>query len=61
MFRRFTETHLQRGYTPVQMQSILEQAGMTLVHMYDADTDGEVTTQTERVLVVAIEKGKEIQ
>lgn len=58
LFRRFTETHLQRGYTPEQMKSFLELAGMTLVKMYDADTDEEVTDKTERVLVVAREHGK---
>ncbi|MBR4083501.1 MAG: class I SAM-dependent methyltransferase [Lachnospiraceae bacterium] len=61
LFRRFTETHLQRGYTPEQMKSYLEHAGMTLVEMLDADTDGEVTDKTERVLVVAREHGKEIR
>ena len=59
LFRRFTETHLQKGYTPIQMRNFLEQAGMTVVEMYDADTDGKLTDETERVLVVAREKGKE--
>lgn len=59
LFRRFTETHLQRGYTPAQIQSFLEQAGMTVVEMRDADTDKKLTDETERVLVVAREKGKE--
>lgn len=61
LFRRFTETHLQRGYTPTQIQSFLEQAGMTVVKMYDADTEEEMTASTERVLVVAREQGKGIQ
>ena len=59
LFRRFMETHLQKGYTPIQMRNFLEQAGMTVVEMLDADTDGKLTDETERVLVVAREKGKE--
>ena len=58
LFRRFTETHLQRGYTAEQMRELIEKAGMTLVEMKDADTNGEVSTQSERILVVAREKGK---
>ena len=60
LFRRFTETHYQRGYTPAQMKKLLAQAGLLLIEMKDADTEGEVTPQTERVLVVAGEQGKEI-
>lgn len=60
LFRRFTETHLQKGYTVAQMKSFLERAGMIVVKMYDADTDGEVTAETQRVLVVAREQGKEV-
>ena len=60
MFKRFTETHFQRGYTPEQIMKLLGEAGMLLVEMRDADTDGEVTPETERVLVVAREQGKEV-
>lgn len=58
LFRRFTETHYQKGYTPEQIVSLLEQAGMTLVELRDADTEGNVTAKSERVLVVAREQGK---
>lgn len=58
LFRRFTETHYQRGYTPEQMCRLIEQAGMSLVEMKDADTEGEVTAESQRVYVVARERGK---
>ena len=61
MFRRFTETHLQRGYTPEQMCRLVEQAGMTVVEMKDADTGEAVTAESERVYLVAREHGKENQ
>jgi len=60
LFRRFTETHFQRGYTCQQISKILEQAGLTLVEMIDADTDKPVSETTQRVLVVAREHGKSI-
>lgn len=57
-FRKFTETHLQRGYTVAQIETLLQRAGLHLVKMIDADTDGKVTAQSERVLVIAAENGK---
>lgn len=57
-FRRFTETHLQRGYTPEQMTRLVEEAGMAVVEIRDADTGKEVTEESQRVYVVAREQGK---
>ena len=37
---------------------ILERSGMDLIEMSDADTGGAVTEQSERVYVVAGERGK---
>jgi len=58
IFRRFTETHYQRGYTPEQMVKLIEQAGMKLVEMKDADTGEAVTKESQRVYIVAKECGK---
>lgn len=52
-FRRFTETHFQRGYTPEQISSLVEKAGLKILEMTDADTDKELRPESERVLVVA--------
>ena len=59
IFRRFTETHYQRGYTLEQMRSIVERAGMKFVAAIDADTHEEVRTESERIYIVAREYGKE--
>ncbi len=61
LFRRFTETHLQKGYTAGTIRQLLEQAGLELVEMQDADTDGCVTEESERILVVAREQQKEVK
>lgn len=58
LFRRFTETHFQRGYTVEKICELLEQSGMMLVELFDADTGEAVTEQSERVYVVAREHGK---
>ena len=42
LFRRYTETHVQRGYTPAQMVRLLEQAGLQVLEMGDADSGGVV-------------------
>lgn len=58
-FRRFAENHLQRGYRPQTMRSLVEQAGMRVIRLLDADTMGEVTDQSERVYMLAREQGKQ--
>lgn len=58
VFRKFTETHYQRGYTPEQMVRLVQKAGMDLVEMKDADTGEEVTDESQRVYIVARECGK---
>lgn len=57
-FRKFTETHFQRGYTVEQMVRLTEQSGMQVVEIMDADTGDAVTAESERVYIVAREQGK---
>ncbi len=57
-FRRFTETHYQRGYTAEQMISLVEASGMRVLLIRDSDTDGPVTDTSERIYLVAGECGK---
>ncbi len=54
-FRRFTETHYQRGYTLEQMRGMTEEAGLEFVMAVDGDTHEEVTAESERVYIVARE------
>ena len=58
VFRRFQETHFQRGYNLQEMMHFVKAAGLEFVAAIDADTDDEVTEVTERVLMVCREKGK---
>lgn len=58
LFRKFTETHLQRGYRAEQMRKLVERAGMKLLEMADADTGEAVTAESQRIYIVAQEQGK---
>lgn len=57
-FRRFSEIHYQRGYTLDQVAELIERAGMELVVAFDSDTAGQVTDKSQRICVVARERGK---
>ncbi|MCH5341561.1 MAG: class I SAM-dependent methyltransferase [Acetatifactor sp.] len=58
-FRRFSEVHVQRGYTLEQMMSLLERSGLVVLEAADADTSGPVTPESGRIYIVAREQGKE--
>ena len=60
LFRKFTETHLQRGYTLETMKRLVEQSGLIFVEALDADTHGSVTETSERIYVIAREHGKNL-
>ena len=55
LFRRFTETHFQRGYTLAEMTGFVEKAGMEVVLILDADTHSAPTETSERIYVIARE------
>jgi len=57
-FRRFTETHLQRGYEYSEMLKMVKESGLIFVRAFDADNGGEVTEVSERIVMVARECGK---
>lgn len=59
-FRRFCETHYQKGYTIGQMIHLVEAAGMQVELVADADSHGEATDSSERVYIVAREIQKKI-
>ncbi|MCM1045907.1 MAG: class I SAM-dependent methyltransferase [Candidatus Gastranaerophilales bacterium] len=58
LFKRFAETHFQRGYSAEQMKRLAERAGMQIVEILDADTGGTVTKESERIYMVVREHGK---
>lgn len=59
LFRRFAETHYQRGYTLEEMKGFLERAGLLFVKALDGETHGAVRPDSERVYVIAREARKQ--
>lgn len=53
IFRRFTETHLQRNYPLPLLEEILREAGFTKVEFYDDYTRKPVRQDSERVTLIA--------
>jgi hypothetical protein len=53
LFRRFQETHYQRGYRLEQMRCLIDQSGLQFLQAIDADTHGAVTEESERIYIVA--------
>lgn len=59
LYRRFTETHYQRGYTLEEMKTFLEKAGLIFVTALDEKTHKAPTETSERIYVIARERGKQ--
>lgn len=60
LYRKYRETHFQRGYTPEEIRIMLEEAGLIFLEAYDMDTKEAVRDDSERVLVIARESGKNV-
>lgn len=57
-YDKFTETHYQRAYTIEEIKQAIADGGMELVAIYDAFTKEPPKTDSERIYVIAREKGK---
>lgn len=57
-YHKFQETHYQRGYELEEMKEMLALAGMEFVCAYDDYTKEAVHAESERIFVVARERGK---
>ncbi|MCI9531436.1 MAG: class I SAM-dependent methyltransferase [Lachnospiraceae bacterium] len=58
LYRKYEETHFQRAYGIGQVKSLLEQAGMEFIAVYDAFTHNPPKEDSERVYFIARERGK---
>lgn len=59
LYRKFTETHYQRGYSLDEMKAFLEKAGLIFVTALDEKTHEAPTEISERIYVIAREPGKQ--
>lgn len=58
LYRKYEETHFQRGYRLERIQELLQQAGMEFVEAYEAFTREAVREDSERICIIAREKEK---
>ena len=58
LYRRYQETHYQRGYTLEEMKELVERSGLVFEAAYDAVTHEASTEKSERIYIVARESGK---
>lgn len=57
-YGKYQETHFQRAYTLEEMKALLEKSGLEYVTAYDAYTKNPPHAESERISVVARERGK---
>ena len=53
IYRRYQETHFQRGYTLEEMLELVKTSGLKLLAVYDAFTKEAPNTESERIYVIA--------
>lgn len=58
LYRKYQEEHLQRAYTLDIIKELIEASGLVFVKAYDAYTLDEPNECSERICVVAKERGK---
>lgn len=58
LYRKYQETHYQKAYTLENIRAMVEQSGLEFVAAYDAYTKKAVRRESERICVVARERGK---
>lgn len=58
LYRKYQETHFQKAYDLETVRKIVEESGLEYITAYDAFTRSEPKEQSERIYVVAREKGK---
>lgn len=58
LYRKFEETHYQRAYDIEIIKQLIEKSGMEFVEVYDAFNKIAPKSDSERIYVIAREKGK---
>lgn len=58
LYRKFEETHYQRAYELETIKQLIEKSGMEFVDAYDAFSKNPPKADSERIYVIAREKGK---
>ncbi len=60
LYRKYTENHYQRAYSLEEVKRAINEAGMDFVAAFDAFTKNPVKDTSERIYIIARERGKEL-
>jgi SAM-dependent methyltransferase len=60
LYRKYTENHYQRAYSLEEIKMAINEAGMDFVAAFDAFTQNPVKDTSERIYIIARERGKEL-
>lgn len=58
LYRKYQEIHYQKAYDLQTIKGLIEQSGLEYIVAYDAFTKNKVNENSERIYVIAREKGK---
>ena len=58
LYERHDELHCQRAYSLEEIKELISEAGLVFVKAYDGTSKNEVTEKSDRITVIAREKGK---
>lgn len=61
LYRKYHETHYQRAYSMAEVKKSIEESGMEFLAAYDAFTKDAPKADSERIYVIARERGKSRQ
>ena len=59
LYQKYQETHFQKAYDLETMKKLIEQSGLEYITAYDAFTKNPPTKDSERIYVIARERGKQ--
>ncbi len=58
LYKKYVETHYQKAYTLNKIKKLINKSGLEFVQAYDAFTYDNPTNKSERIYIIAREKGK---
>ena len=58
LYRKYQEMHYQKAYDLEAIKGLVEESGLEYITAYDAFTRNDPTEESERIYVIAREKGK---
>ena len=58
LYRKYEETHFQKAYDLPVIQRLIEESGLEYIAAYDAFSHNAPTEESERIYIIARERGK---